>query len=447
MKKKFLLSVVLLTVVVLLALPFAPLSFAGDLQEGDRYTVCTADGVELVMRRYRPDPKAPFRKGRQPVILMPGLLSNMNEFDIHTPPGERYDVKLPSDLAPWAQGDPYIAQDPMRYYSLAHYLWNQKYDVWLANYRGEGREPYQSGGMGGYSIDDLGIYDVPAVVEKVYKVTRKHPVYIGHSMGSSMVYIYLQGAKYDAGADPHVISDPGLVRERNAGHGKQALKGLVDLDGPMGTIGVTMPFDPYNPTWWQLLRDRWYINLRGLSPILDLLAPLTYEMYRVLWFFCQLLHWPDLGMLNLLLSTNPNNINREVNRYTMKYAVDGMSTRTLAQYEAAYTMKKFREDWYNGVDDSAVVVPPPPSPGDGYYYYSDHLDRISLPALVIADNTVDITHPDDIRNFYLGKARHRLDAFLRIPNTAHVDLVMGLNGPTEVFPAIGAWLEKLCRCR
>ncbi|MBC7248281.1 MAG: alpha/beta hydrolase [Actinobacteria bacterium] len=441
MKKSALNITAFLVVAFLLALSAAPPSLAGATQESDRYTARTADGVDLALKRYRPDPQAPFRKGRQPVILMPGLLSNMNEFDVCTPPGERYNVKLPSTLAPWAQGDPYIARDPMRYYSLAHYLWNQGYDVWLVNYRGEGKGSYVSGGMGGYSIDDLGVYDVPAAVEKVYEVTRRHPVYIGHSMGSSMAYIFLQGARYEDAPDPHVVSDPALVRERNAGRGRQSLKGLVVLDGPMGTTGVNAAFDP---VIFQVLRDRWYLNLRWLNPILDMFANNTYQLYRVLWFFCQLLNWPDLGFLNLLLSTNPNNIHSEVNRYFLKYAVDGMSTRTVAQFSSAYATKRFREDWYNGVDDSTVPVPPAPAPGDGYYYYSDHLGLISLPALVIADNTVDITHPDDIKNFYLGKARHRLDSFLRFPNTAHVDLVAGLNGPTEVFPAIGDWLKKLC---
>ncbi|WP_287155785.1 alpha/beta hydrolase [Candidatus Solincola tengchongensis] len=433
-----------LLIVLILALYVLPYSAADVPPENDRYAARTADGVELALKRYRPDPGAPFRKGRQPVILMPGLMSNMNEFDVHTPPGESFAVILPSTLAPWARDDPYVARDPMRYYSLAHYLWNQGYDVWLANYRGEGRGPYVSGGQGGYSLDDLGIYDVPAVVKKVYEETGRHPVYIGHSMGASMAYIFLEGAEYLDAPDPHVHSDPALVKERNSGRGEQSLKGLVVLDGPMGTVGMNASYDP---SLFLVLRDRWYMDLRWLNPVLDLLAPCTYQLYRFLWFLCRLFNWPDLGPMNLLLSTNPDNIHQEVHRYLLKHAVDGMSTRTVAQFSSAYATKRFREDWYNGVDDSTVPIPPPPAPGDGYYYYSDHLDLVSLPVLVIADDTVDITHPDDIRNFFLGKSRHRLDYFLRVPNTAHVDLVAGLNAPTEVFPAIGRWLRMLCRSR
>src|SRR4030042_3549763 len=94
-----------------------------------------------------------------------------------------------------------------------------------------------SGGATGYSLDDCGIYDVPAIVEKVYEVTKKHPIWMGHSMGSSMANIYLQGAKYGEGENPHVISDPALAAERNGGNGKQSLKALVYLGGPMGTAG------------------------------------------------------------------------------------------------------------------------------------------------------------------------------------------------------------------
>ncbi|OFW65309.1 MAG: hypothetical protein A2V52_00170 [Actinobacteria bacterium RBG_19FT_COMBO_54_7] len=68
---------------------------------------------------------------------------------------------------------------------------------------------------------------------------------------------------------------------------------------------------------------------------------------------------------------------------------------------------------------------------------------ISLPAIVVADGTNDLTNPEDIFNFYMSKTRNQADVFIKIPNSAHVDLVFGLSAPTALYPEIGKWLRKL----
>jgi hypothetical protein len=210
MGKKTSFSTVLLTAVFLVFLPLIPASAKAG-QESDRYLARTADCVELVTKRYRPDQGASFGKSGQPVIPMPGFIANFNEFDIRTPAGKDYGVQLPPRPASWVRDDPYIRKDHTKYYSLAHYLWAQGYGVWLANCRGEGREPYPSGGAGAYRVDDLGVYDLPALIREACRVTGRHPVWIGHSMGATMACVYLQGAAYDPEGSGHVISDPALA--------------------------------------------------------------------------------------------------------------------------------------------------------------------------------------------------------------------------------------------
>jgi len=415
-------------------------AMAGVKEGPDSYTAVTADGVNLAMKRYRPDATAGFRKRAQPIILMPAFSSNMNEFDVRTPPGENYVVKLPSPLAPWARGDKYINKDHMRYYSLAHYLWRQGYDVWMANYRGEGRAPYHSTGTNGYNLDDLGIYDVPAVVKKVYKITRKHPVWLGHSTGTTMAYIYLQGAKYGSGSNPHVVSDPALARTRNGGNSAQSIKALVDMDGPMVTFnGKSLD----NALVWGALSWPWYVDLRGLlnqygGKVGD---PAVYLM-NVLWNVYNKLGMPDMGPMNILLCINKENLAPAVVDFGARYCFDGFSTRTLAQFCDAAAHGVFREDYNNG---QWRLVPPDPYPGDGYYCYSDNLKKIKIPAIVLADDRYDLTSPEDIKKFYLDKTRNRLDVFIRVPKAAHVDLALGLNAPSFTFPTIGKWLKKVCK--
>ncbi|MDI6873145.1 alpha/beta hydrolase [Candidatus Solincola sp.] len=411
----------------------------------DLYPVRTQDGVDLVLQRYRPDAQSRHNVGAQPVILMPGLLCNHNFFQVETPAGNDYNLTLPEDLAGWAEGDPYIQADPMRYYSLAYYLWDQGYDVWLANYRGEGREPMRSGGAVGYAIDELGIYDMPAIVTKVREVTGKKPVWVGHSMGSTMAYIYLQGARFIDPTMPTsgVVSDDYLRAMRNDGNGPQALKALVDLDGPV-IPGGSIP-GLLQPLLWTALYVPFYLDLRALTATLGWVAAspamMLESLARMLW---GALGYPDLGLLNLLLLINPDNMSGEVASYFFQFGLDGVSTRVLAQFCDAIVHQKFREHYRNrGFLSWLRWAPPAPCPGDGFYYYSDNLGKISLPSLVIADATRDITNPEDIRRFYDSKARNDRDKFAVIPGTAHVDLVIGLNAPEELFPLIGEWLESL----
>jgi len=435
MVRKIILSLVLALLICLTLLPVLPAQAARD---PEKYTAHTADGVDLAMKHYRPGNTAGFHKGAQPIVLMPGIICGFNYYDVRTPQGEKYDLQLPAQLAPWAEGDRYIKGDPMRYYSLAHYLWLQGYDVWMANYRGVGREPYQSGGGTGYSLDDLGIYDVPAIVEKVYEVTGKHPIWLGHSMGATMAYIYLQGAKYGEGDNPHVISDPALVDERNNGDGAQSIKAFVDLDGPI------VPFTGHlcdNYPMWAILYWPWFLNLRPLTAEYGgYLADPFMSIIDTGWEVAQAYGIPDLDLIGAFLCIDKNNLDPAVGSYLIKYVLDGFSSRTFGQYFDASAHGTLREDYINGNYD---LIPPEPSQGDGYYYYSDHLDKIKLPALVLADPRTDVTNPDDVKKFYLGKTRTSLDAYMKVPNGAHLDMVCGLNAPTFTFPEVGKWLKNI----
>jgi hypothetical protein len=408
-----------------------------DVARDGLYRAVTEDGVTLALKRYRPNPESPFRTGAQPVIMMPGMLGNFYEFDMKTPDTQELAVRLPDRLAPWAERDPLIRQDPMLYYSMAYALWAGGLDVWLANYRGQGRPPYESGGRGGYSIDDLAVYDVPAVVSKVYEVSGKHPVWLGHSMGSTMAYMSLEGALFSAETG-HIVSSPDLVHERNAGLGPQAIKGLVALDGPVVPSQSSMD----TPANWALMAVPFYLDLRGLgSPAGS--RRLVYGAERLLWGTYRALGRPNLDSFNGLLAINVFNIDPAVNQFLGRFAMDGVSTHVLSQLADAGAQQRLREHFLNGPENKNPLSPPEPYPGDGYYYYSDHLNLITLPALVIVDNTLDITAPADIDRFYQAKTRHPADGFFRVPNTAHIDLVMGLNAPEITYPMILEWIQGL----
>ncbi len=435
--------------VVLVLLLLFGLMCPSVLAEGsapqEKYIARTVDGVDLAVRRYHPDADSPMRNGGQPVILMAGFACNSDFFDIHTPEGVTYDETLPAELADWAVGDVRLQEDPMKYYNMAYYLWSQGYDPWIANYRCQGRDPYRSGGTGTNAIDEYGIYDMPAIITLVREVTGRKPVWAGHSMGAVMASIYLEGCRFEdmANPDSRVISDPALKAERNNGEGVQALKGFISLDGPSWPCG--------NVSWlmgallWTIFYIPYYLDLRPLTSSLGgAVAEPVGALDRLFWSIWGQLGFPDYTFpFQAMLSLNPDNLDGNLTAYVFQYAADGFSSRAMLQFVDACYNHKMREDYRNGTFNWWRWCPPTPYEGDGYYYYSDNFDKISLPSLFIVDDTSDITIPENVIEVYNEKTRDPLDRCFRIPGTAHLDVVAGLNAPTELYPRVGAFLESL----
>lgn len=168
-----------------------------------RETTFAVDGVVIRMRRYA-------TPGGQPAILLHGLSQNLNGWDL-----------------------------PVRDRSLAKQLYRAGFDVWLVNFRNHGHGDDRSGTTHvNASIDDLAIWDLPAVVEHVHSRTGLQPFVIGHSMGGIVSLLYLMGIK----RCPHMRGtlDGKLSKARNA-----AVKGVC-------VVGTPLPLKWKQPN----LRDR-----------------------------------------------------------------------------------------------------------------------------------------------------------------------------------------------
>ncbi len=434
----FLILLMALSVVGLLGGSAAASDTAGTV-----YRVRTDDGADLALLRYRPDAGSAFHAGSQPVLFMPGAATNIFEFLPYTRPGRTCYAELPATLPDWARGDPYIARDPLKLYSMAYYLYSRGYDVFLANYRGQGDGEVASYGAPNADIDHFGIYDVKAAVQKVRRITGKPPVYIGHSMGSTMAYVYLQGSYYVPGFNFKVASSDALARERNAGTGRQAIKGWVNLDGPLHPK-VTGAQTPTGLIWW-LCFFPVYLNLRPVSAIAPEtgLGSIADLVMRLLWATRSLVPDPLEEMITALFSINPANLSPAVMDDMIKYGVSGGAFHMIAQYFDASQTGKLREYYRNGPMGRFRIFPPPLDGPENLYCYSDHMDKVTVPSLFLADATLDITDPAHLRECYDLKARNPLDEFFEVPGSAHMDLVDGLNAPFVTFPRIGAWIQKL----
>ncbi|OXA44476.1 lipase 3 [Folsomia candida] len=138
-----------------------------------RINVTTEDGYILGIYRIPFSPKSPLVEGvvKKPVILQHGLGGN---------------------------GLCFLIQDSSR--NLAMMLADYGFDVYVSNFRGSS---YSQGHIDpdmtpdnwrywDFSFHEMGIFDVPAIIEAVTDITKQESVYyVGHSMGAAALTILL----------------------------------------------------------------------------------------------------------------------------------------------------------------------------------------------------------------------------------------------------------------
>ncbi|ORY31151.1 alpha/beta-hydrolase [Rhizoclosmatium globosum] len=140
----------------------------------ETYHVTTRDGFILQLERILPGPGMDHsipQSQKPPVILMHGLFQSAGV---------------------WVTS---------RRTSFAFYLADNNYDVWLANNRtccqeAEKQHVFLKGNESEFwdwSLDELALYDVPAVVEGVKRFTGWEKVaYVGHSQGNAQMFLALK---------------------------------------------------------------------------------------------------------------------------------------------------------------------------------------------------------------------------------------------------------------
>ncbi|MBD3212001.1 MAG: hypothetical protein GF311_05260 [Candidatus Lokiarchaeota archaeon] len=412
---------------------------------GSIYSSETDDGIDIKVLRYHPEGEL-FNDGK-PVLLFPGLCCNINQFLTTSTPKviEQFgSIRLPDTLALWAQGDEKIEEDPLLYYSYAYYLWSQGYDPWFANYRGIGygamksEDPHDNR----VSLDDFGLYDVKAAVEKVHEITGKHPYVGGHSTGGLSPLMYLQGTEY--AWTGHVRSDSQLVEERNGiKESPQTVAGFIGLD-PAWIPGMTKLLD--NALIWEILDFDLKINIRSLLHFLMDDIPFGADMLQCLLTLISDTYGEDISEIcSYLLNLDTSNVRSDQLFFFLYYAVDTLFLRTLAHYLDFIAHDTVREFFKNGWFNERYEEPP--SPGgwfDFYYYYIDNTYKMSVPSIIFLaeeeNDLMDLVDGDTvIRDVIQGKTQNNYDEWYWVTG-AHIDAPLGLSAPEEIFPRLGDWL-------
>ncbi len=399
-----------------------------------REVAVTADGVKLVAKRYA-------NPGGIPVILLHGFASNYNTWDV---PGK----------------------------SLGKFLADRGYDTWLFNLRGHGEWEYQSGpntGPGNWDFDTFAVYDIPAMIQKVYKTTGKKLFWIGHSMGGMLIYAYLEGVKPEKTSYGFTVTfSPTLAEKRN-----HLLRGFITVGSPAGLsypvnlkgkkldtlvknpygsynllleMAASVPWKKFNPIiLFPITHNETIKHLLKLSPeflndstftfLLTAISPLIYS-------FLGVTDPPDLGYFHKFIKQklhmtsfeyvlgniwNVRNTDLKDIYFMAEHGLDNISPRLLQQFHMWLRKGNFKE-----LCDGTPC---------NNYDYEKNFHLITAPALLIAGELDKLGNKDNIKVRVYNNIGSKDKTYIVFKGFGHVDLCMGRR-VKKVFNYIYNWLKS-----
>ncbi len=346
-------------------------------------TFQTLDGAVLRLKRYA-------REGGQPVILAHGFTGNGLEFDL-----------------------------PHRRQNLALFLAENGYDVWVSSFRGCGRDPYRcEAPHWRHSVDHLAALDADAIVRGVREATGKKPLWIGHSMGGMVLYMYLQGVVMEAGSDGGFRADEEIAAERN-----RSLLGGIAIGSPPGLHqggGDWIASLSRLPAFRAEIRTliRYLERVDRSSPCID---------FGRLGVLCE--KNPRLGKLLAMRGPvaralyNVRNVDPDVGYSLLKWASDKVTARMTIQIVRLGLDPDFRSY-------------------DGSWNYTAGMERITAP-LFFVTGTRDFAGAENLRLHGYQAVSSTVRDYSCYPEYGHTDLVMGKRVREEVYPDILGWMRKV----
>lgn len=312
----------------------------------------TSDGCKLSALHFKPD----FKRYEYPLVLCHGLTSTEYAFDL----GERR--------------------------SLARYLAERGFDVYVVNLRGRG-EGYSVPSKikkNGWRMTDYLRYDVPAIISGVLSESgSKRLIWIGHSMGGILAFWHEAIRSDERLAGIVAIASPASLRAMN-----EYAKNLAD-----------------------------YCPLLPCCGVLPTSAPA-----KVLAPFAQ------FGRFSEWVS-DTSDFPQEVEALYIYNSVADISVKELKDFCNALERGEF-------VDRRTGFV------------LRENLHKVKKPILVIAGSGDNLASPHNVYPFYsLSSSDDKTwvefgtkNGFSH--NYGHGDILLGDHAYDEVFPVIADWLKK-----
>ena len=315
----------------------------------------TADGWRLALHHYEPSGQI---KRSHPVLICHGITSNRHNWEI------------------------------TKEISFPRYIAAQGFDTWLVELRGSGKsdKPHWFGKHeADYTFDDYAIYDLPAAINFVTKRTQtKQLHWVGHSMGSMVVYAYLQRIGDEKIRSATAVGSPPMVPDGNV------------------VVNNSIPLFPLVEFFFDELPAGWLTKLGGI------------------------LAYPDL-LPHMHLFWNYDNISSQTARLAATHAVDNLPTTVVKQLVDAA--------------DQGYL-----SSANGKYNYTQGLQDITVPFFFLAGALDQLAPPWVVIQAYqrVNSPKKRIEILSEANgfkhDYGHVDLVLGESAPEEVFPLLLEWV-------
>jgi pimeloyl-ACP methyl ester carboxylesterase len=325
-----------------------------------RHYVATRDGWRVTL--YHRPPASEAAHGA-PVVLCHGMGSN------------RYNMDGPGRV------------------SLARFLQERGYDVWVLELRGAGRSrrlvrwpPVRFQ----WTFEDYVQHDVPAALALVRQLTgRERVLWVGHSLGGMIAYASLMTPVADAFAGVATLGSPGMTDV-----GDETL-------------------------------DRW-VSLRRLLRLAPARIP-TRTLARLGAPFVPVIQSTFAPWVRDW-SWHPDNFDPEIVRFMMWNGVEDLPRSLLWEFAEWYEAKQMSDRY-------------------GLFHFTDHLERIKVPLLVVAGSRDRLTPPADLQRL-VSRAGSDDKRYVEAGHAggfaheySHVDLVLGRHAPDEIYPLLADWLD------
>ena len=328
------------------------LAYTSRTEEDEIHYAKTDDGWEIALHRYIP--KTP--PGGYPVVFLHGIFVN------------RFSVDLEENR------------------SLARYLQECGYEVYVPDLRNKGNSRYKGRGRPKvFSFDDLVKKDAPAIIEKVLEVSGKKKLHwIGHSMGGMIGY--------------SLFSLPRIS-------GK--IHSLITIAAPGKSDFIR------NGPWFAFVRFRKLVNYFNIKFLARIFIPLS-----------GILDMPPESFIYSRENISPNTI-----RKLKMNAVENTSPLLLQQLA----------EWIISGKEMSL---------DGKTNYGQIYKKIKCPVLILGGMKDQIANPAGVIHAYknCSSKQKKLILFGKEisgkSDFCHMGIIAGNQSRSEVFPEIEKWLKQ-----
>jgi len=327
------------------------------------------------------------------------------EFIVPTPDGQqitltRYvgEKTIPIMLV-HGMGINHIMYDYDENHSLSRFLNDEGWDVWMLDLRtcdGDGDLLFTKGS----DIEYINRYwdfdntllkiDVATAIDFIKKVTLQDKIFFsGHSYGGYLAYAYAM-----------------LIGEEN-------LSGIITT----GACPYANPID-FQATRLKMFQYGFYFGKKAF------VNPLGKPSFYVKKIFMDLYNktWKPTANEIFYYNTTPEYIQRNI-----VYHFDRQPAGVYVDMMFGKDPRKYEWKW---VDPQTL------------YSYSDNLDKITVPILFIAGDNDTQDPSQGIYSAY-GNVSSNIKEFYSFPDHSHMDLLLGDNASTLIFPEITLFMDNI----